>query len=258
MNHASPALASLPPSPRLWRTSRRGRRLARALLLLLLASPSLFAQSSWPEQFAKMPLAHPVAELNRSNCVQLMLASFQRNPAVKALIFMPGATDEFYFFHRARAVLTNSAPTLLDAVAALTNQTYIRATLRPPFLLMHTAEDPLEPIAVIEDQRTAQRIKRKKFEKQALYYDRDWDYLHPILSFDLDTKILPGLKSFDTYHFFRHSFAAFDLNGWEGLQAVAMADKTKFTIKKRKIVFEGDVRMMAPTPTPDDFLLRGR
>ena len=61
----------------------------------------------------------------------ILLNSFRRNPAVQALIFMPGATDEFYFFRRARARLTNNAPTLLDAVTALTNQTYIRATLEP-------------------------------------------------------------------------------------------------------------------------------
>jgi hypothetical protein len=229
-----------------------------AALVLLGGRRAAFAQASWQEEFAKMPLAHRVAELNRSNCVQVMLASFRRNPAVKALIFMPGATDEFYFFHRAHAVLAGAAPTLLDAVSALTNQTYLRATLRPPFLLMHTAEDPLEPIAVIQDQRTADRIKRKKFAKTALYYDRDWDYLHPLLSFYVDTKILPGLKSYDTYHFFRHSFAAFDLNGWEALEAAAMADKTKFTVKKKTIVFEGDTRKMAPTPAPDAFLLRQR
>ena len=112
--------------------------------MAVLASP-LAAQTTWQEEFAKMPLTEKVSELNRHNCVKVMLGSLQRNPAVKALIFMPGATDEFYFFRRARAALTNSAPTLLDAVSALTNQTYIRATLRPPFLLMRTDEDPLEP-----------------------------------------------------------------------------------------------------------------
>ena len=85
---------------------------------------------------------------------------------------MPGATDEFYFFRRARARLTNEAPTLLDAVVALTNQTYVRATLNPPFLLLHTAEDPLEPIAVVEDPRTAERVKGRKFEKHALFEDK--------------------------------------------------------------------------------------
>ena len=140
-----------------------------------------------------MPLTSraPVAELNRSNCVAVMLGSFRRNPAVKGLIFMPGATDEFYFFRRARARLTNSAPTLLDAVAALTNQTYIRATVRAPFLLLHTAQDPLEPIELVLDQKAADAVRRHKFAKAALYNDRDWDYLQHLLGFYLNTTMIP-------------------------------------------------------------------
>jgi len=210
----------------------------------------LAAQTTWQEEFAKMPLTEKVPELNRHNCVRVMLGSFQRNSAVQALVFMPGATDEFYFFRRAHAKLTNSAPTLLDAVMALTNQTYIMATLRPPLLLMHTAEDPLDPIVTIHDQHTADRIRKKHFEKHGLFDDRDWDYMHPILSFDLDTKMLPGLNSNDTHHFFRHSFAEYDLNGWDALRAVALAGKTCFTVEKKRVVFAGDTRVYAPAVPP--------
>ncbi len=217
-----------------------------------LASP-LAAQTTWQEEFAKMPLTEKVSELNRHNCVKVMLGSLQRNPAVKALIFMPGATDEFYFFRRARAALTNSAPTLLDAVSALTNQTYIRATLRPPFLLMRTDEDPLDPIIVIQDPRTADRLQKKHFEKHGVFNDRDWDFMQPILSFDLDTKMFPVLHSHESHHFFRHSFAEFDLNGWDALRAVALAGKTGFTVQRKKVVFTGDTRVQAPAvpPSPD-------
>ena len=45
-----------------------------------------------------MPLTERVTELERHNVVRIMLNSFQSNAAVQALIFMPGATDEFYFF----------------------------------------------------------------------------------------------------------------------------------------------------------------
>ena len=92
-----------------------------------------------------MQLVEPVPELNRTNCVRLMLKSFQASDAVKALVFMPGATDEFYMFRRARARLNGGSPTLLDAVAALTNQTYIRASYQKPLLLLHTDEDPMQP-----------------------------------------------------------------------------------------------------------------
>lgn len=203
-----------------------------------------------------MPLIERTPELNRHNCVRIMLGSFRRNPAVQALIFMPGATDEFYFFRRARAALTNASPTLLDAVEALTNHTYIQATFEPPFLVLHTAEDPLEPIAVVEDERTAERIKKKSFEKHAVFDDRDWDFMQPILAFDLNTHISPGLHAHASNHFFRHSLAEFDLNGWDGLRAVALAGKTKFTVKKKRVVFEGDLRYLAkPANLTPDFLL---
>src|SRR5258708_38309734 len=86
------------------------------------------AADDWPAVLACMPLAGHVAELNRTNCVEVMLNAFQSNSVVKALILMPGATDEFYMFRRARAVFTNAHPTLFDATCALTNQTLIRVT----------------------------------------------------------------------------------------------------------------------------------
>lgn len=228
----------------------------RAAMALLPAAVPLVAQPSWQEEFAKMPLTEKVPELNRHNGVRIMLGSFRRNPAVKALIFMPGATDEFYFFRRAHAALANTSPTLLDAVEALTNQTYIQVTLEPPFLVLHTAEDPLEPLAAVEDQRMAERIKKKRFEKHALFNDRDWDFVQPILAFDLNIHITPGLHVHESNHFFRHSLAEFDLNGWDALRAVALAGKTKFTIQKKRIVFEGDLRYLAkPANLTPDFLL---
>lgn len=222
-------------------------------LLALAPVTPLAAQTNWQDALAKMPLTEKVTELNRHNCVQVMLNSFRRDPEVKALIFMPGATDEFYFFRRAKATLTNNAPTLLDAVEALTNQTYIRATFRPPLLLLHTASDPLEPVIVIKDQRTADRLKKKHFEKHGVYNDRDWDYMQPILTFDLDIDMLPGLNSHDSHHFFRHSFAEFGLNGWDALRAVALAGKTDFSVDKKLVIFTGDPRVAGPevTPSPD-------
>jgi hypothetical protein len=223
---------------------------------LLTAATAPCAQPAWQEEFAKMPLTEKVSALDRHNCVRILLHSFQRNAAVQALIFMPGATDEFYFFRRAQARLSNSAPTLLDAVIALTNQTCLRATVVPPFLLLHTAEDPLEPMAVIEDQRTADRIKRQHFEKHAVYNDRAWDFVEPILAFDLDTHVTPRVGSHDAWHFFRHSFAAFDLNGWDALRAVALAGKTRFAVKKKLIAFAGDTRMLGKPAEVNGFLLQ--
>ena len=108
----------------------------------------------------------------------------------------------------------------------------------------------------MEDPRTAGRVKGKKFEKHAVFEDKDWDFVEPILAFDLDTHLTPRLHSYTSFHFFRHSFAEFDLNGWDALGAVALADKTRFTVKKRWIAFEGDTRIMGKPANPSDFLLR--
>src|SRR5581483_9220828 len=110
------------------------------------ASANLFADD-WQTALAKMPLATSTTELNRDNCVPLLLNSFQSNGVVKALIFMPGATDEIYFFRRAHAQLANANASLADAIVALTNQTYIQADFRPPLLILHTTEDSLDVIA---------------------------------------------------------------------------------------------------------------
>src|SRR6266478_1597228 len=124
--------AEQPALPRLIFNSRCTRlRAIFCVLVLAITSVSSRAADDWPAALARMPLAGHVAQLNRTNCVEIMLNAFQSNSIVKALIFMPGATDEFYMFRRARAELTNAHPSLLDAVCALTNQTLIRVTAKP-------------------------------------------------------------------------------------------------------------------------------
>jgi hypothetical protein len=217
------------------------KRLTCSLVFVLLALAAQ-ANDSWHSALSKMPLSANVTQLNRINCVDVMLRAFQSNDVVKALIFMPGATDEFYFFRRAKAVLTNESPTLLHALQALTNQTLIRATFRPPMLLLHTAEDPLGPLFHIEDWGAEERLRRLRFVPHALYNDRDWDYLLPILSKRLKTRFLPYRNTRDSWHFFRHSFAGWNLTGREVLEAVSLAGKTTFTVQKRRVIFEGDTR----------------
>jgi len=157
----------------------------------------------------------------------------QSNTVVKGIVFMPGATDEFYFFRRAKAGLTNSSPTLLDAVKALKNQTRIRATFYPPLLLLHTSEDSLEPVMKVESQALAEKLKAASFAKHAVYNDRDWDFIQPILRKALKAEILPAKHSPDSWHFYRHSFAGWNLNGWEALEAVVFSGKTTCRIEKQ-------------------------
>jgi hypothetical protein len=211
-----------------------------SLLLMCFAAA---AEETWRNALAQMPLGTNVTQLNRTNCVEVMLRAFGSNDTVRGLVFMPGATDEFYMFHRAKAELTNNSPTLLDAVIALTNQTLIRATFRPPLLLLHTDEDPLEPIAEIKDDQTAVKIEWTSFVPHAVYNDKDWDYLLPILKKTFKMKFTPILHSRFSWHFYRHSFAAWNLNGREALEAIALAGKTGFIIEKGKVEFQGDERV---------------
>ncbi|MDB6022801.1 MAG: hypothetical protein JWQ04_2658 [Pedosphaera sp.] len=221
-------------------------------MLICLVQLAAGAAESWQDVLSRMPLGANVTQLNRTNCVKIMLSAFQSNDVVKALIFMPGATDEFYMFRRAKATLTNDSPTLLDAVNALTNQTLIKATFRPPMLLLHTDEDPLELLIEIKDPVTVGRLESKRFVPHALYNDRDWDFLQPILQKKFGIWLLPRSNSRDSFHFYRHSFAAWNLDGWQALQAIAFAGKTKFTVKRRLVVFEGDARILA-VPKIDHF-----
>jgi hypothetical protein len=221
-----------------------------AAAALSLGCLSLSALEPWQAALHRMPLSADVSELTRSNTVSVMLRSFQKNDAAKAFIFMPGATDELYFFNRGYARLEKRSPSLWEAIAALTNQTLIRVSFREPFVLLHSMEDPLDPLWKIEDEDTAVRIRKKKFAAQAMYDDRDWDFMHPLITFYTATKITPGQYMPGTTHFYRHSFAGWNLTAWEALEAISLAGKTTFTVQKRVIVFKGDKRFREKPPVP--------
>ncbi len=223
----------------------KNRLLELLCLMAGLVSTTLYGadDAPWQAAIARMPLIKPVTELNRTNCPDVLLRSFGSNNVVKALIFMPGATDEWFMPHWSKVSLTNANPSLLDAITALTNQTRLRATFRPPFLLLHTALDQLEPVIKIEDQATADKIKQTRFVPHVLFYDRDWDFIEPSLHKSLKTTMRPWRYTRDSWHFYRHSFSEWNLTGWEALEAVALAARTSCTIQHKKVVFQVDHRL---------------
>jgi hypothetical protein len=221
-------------------------------LALCLLPVARCAAETWQAALDRMPLGTNVTQLNRTNCVGIMLGALQSNNVVKALIFMPGATDEFYFFRRARADLTNSPASLLDAVRALTSQTLIRATFRSPLLLLHTDEDLLEPVIKIEHQPTADKLRQARFVPHGVYNDRDWDFIRPALGSSLRIGLRPWPRSQDSWHFYRHSFAAWNLTGWEALECTALAGETAITVRRKQAVFVPDTRPRA-APKVDAF-----
>jgi hypothetical protein len=216
---------------------------APVLLALYLLSGRSAEGETWAEALAAMPLPPGTHELNATNCVPLMLLSLRSNTTVKALVFMPGATDEFFLFHRARAVLRQNPATLLDAIGALTNQTHIAVEFRPPFVLLYTTEDVREPLIGIVDQATAQRLQANRSLPHLLYADRDWDVVQPELRHALHVGIRPWKGSTDSWHFYRHCFAGWNLTGWEALECAALAGKSQFHVLRHQVVFEPDERI---------------
>jgi len=220
------------------------KTLSKWISLLLFCATAQYASAGepWQDALGQMPLAAGVTELNRTNCVPLMLDAFQSNGVVKALIFMPGATDELYFFGRAHAALTNAAPSLLDAVTALTNQTHIQATFQPPLLLLHTTEDSLDEIATVKNKSTAAKLHQRLVPGRVLFNDADWGDVRATLKGKLSIGLRPFENDTETWHFYRHDFAACGVTDWEMLETLALAGKTTFTVNWRTAEFQPDRR----------------
>lgn len=206
---------------------------------------------TWPAILSGMPLATPVTELNRTNAVKVMLAAFQSNGVIKALIFLPGATDEFYMFRRAHADLRVPSPTLLDAVAALTNQTKIRVVFRAPFLLLHGDADPIEPDVQASSDTLTTALGKQSRLPHLEFNDTEWDLIQPLLKKQLRVDVRPWRYSSDSYHFYRSALSGWNLTELEALQAISLASKTRVIIQKRSFLgyseltfrFENDLRM---------------
>ncbi len=190
-----------------------------------------------------MPLNPAVASLSATNCTKVVLGSFQSNATVKALIFMPGATDELYFFRRVQVALTNAEPSLFDAVAALTNQSPLRASFQSPYLLIHSEEDVLPLVVTIHHPRTVAKLKAGKPIPQLLSLDRDWTQLLALIKKPIGTTLWPYQGTRESWHFYRHTFAGWNLTPWETLEAAALAGKTQFTVLRGTVVFAVDPRI---------------
>ncbi len=208
------------------------------LFLTLLASRAQAAEETWAKVLSRMPLPANVTHFTSTNCVEVFLNALSSNTVVKGVIFMPGATDEFYMFHRAKADLTNENPTLLDAIVALTNQSRIQASFRPPLLLLHAPGEKLTPDIKIESPALLPVLQNERHVPRLLFNDRDWDTVQPALRWALKIDIRPWQRSSDSWHFYRHSFCGWNLSGLEALQATALAGKTRLTVRRKQAVFE--------------------
>jgi len=212
-----------------------------ALSVLVLHSVKA-AAPDWTRALADMPLGTYVAGLTRTNCAQVFFAALKADSLVKGIVFMPGATDELYFFRRVNARLTNAAPTLWDAVVAVTNQTPLRATFHPPLLLIYSEEDVLDLEIRVEHARTVEQLKSKLVPGRQEFLDRDWKVIRDHHRGRLGVSIQPLNRISVTRHFYRHTFARWNLTAWETLEATAFAGKTRFSVRRNQVVFDLDER----------------
>jgi hypothetical protein len=118
-------------------------------------------------------------------------------------------------------------------------------------LLLHTAEDILEPVIKVEHQSTADKLKEGRFLRHGLYNDRDWDDMRKALKPSLRTDLMPWPRLPESWHFYRHSFAAWNLTGWEAIEATALAGQTAVTVRRGRVIFAFDARpRTAPKAVP--------
>ena len=197
----------------------------------------------WVSALAGMSSSTNVPWLTRTNCAQAMFGMLRADPTVKAIVFMPGATDELYFFHRVSARLTNAQPTLLDAVAALTNQSPLRVTFHAPLLLIYSDEDVLEPDIKVEHPATVEKLKESRIPGRQEFLDQDWKAVRDHLQRKISAGISPLNRFAITRHFYRHTYTGWNLSAWETLEATALAGKTRLTVRRNHIEFDLDERI---------------
>ena len=209
---------------------------------------SASALESWQESLGKMALPVHTPPLNRSNCISVMLEAFQSKATVRALIVLPAVTDDFYLVNRDKPALNIAARDLNEAVTALTQATAVRATFRSPFLLLHLDRDVLEPEYFIKDQPAAERLKQRRRLPHALFCDRHWQTVQPVLQRELGIKFLPAAHSPDAWHFSRHNLAGWNLTNWELLTALSLSGRTAFTVHQSRIEWRPRIRSSPAAP----------
>jgi hypothetical protein len=193
-----------------------------------------------------MPLAGHAMPLNRSNCIPALIEAFQSNAMVKALVVLPGVTDDFYLVRRDGPPLNLRPRHLLEAINRLTNGTDLRVTFRQPFLLLHLDRDSLEPAVSIRNPATVARLTGRSSFERVLFSDRPWDTLQPVLARGLSLTVQPKAKSQDAVHLTRVNLAGWHLTDWELLEALSLAGRTRFTVFRSRVSFEPNPRRVRP------------
>jgi hypothetical protein len=190
----------------------------------------------WRMELASMPLNTNRIHFFKGEPARAILRAFTSNPVVKAIVMMPGSTDELYFHDRGTCFFTNN-PTLLDALNELTNRTSIRATFRAPFLLLSETNDYSMPLLAPSNSETFEILAKKSFVPEWLMLDKEWDQLYPLMDKHLGLKLTPKLGSPEAWHFYRVYFSAYNLNAKEAIELISLAAQTEVHAEKNRLIF---------------------
>jgi hypothetical protein len=200
--------------------------------VLIFFSFSLKAEDPWRDALAKMPLGVRKVRMQKLEPVEALFGAFRSNEVVRAVVFMPGATDQLYFF-KDRDLKFEPKASLLDAVDALTAKGRIKATYQPPFLLMHANDETWAKSPGNLPLRDGTVVLAN-----GVFVDRSWERLLPEIQKVITFPILPEAESRDAWHFYRVCFKAWGLSEHELIEVVALSTKTEPKIRGKELVFE--------------------
>jgi len=209
--------------------------------LVLIASvfvPLVSFGESWENELSAMPLPASVLPLRRENCISICVTNFHSNAVVKALIFLPGVSDDFYLINRDKKDLAIRAFNLLEALCRLTNSTQLSVTFREPFLLVHTRNDQCDPAIVVKHRATAAALMAARSIPSVVCSDAHWDSIQPVLQKNLHMRVRPLPGSRDDWHFNRHNLAAYGTTDLELVSALSLTARTTAIIQKNRLNFE--------------------
>ena len=95
----------------------------------------------------------------------------------------------------------------------------------------------------IQHERTAEKLKTGKPVPHLVVIDRDWSQSLKVMKKRIGPTLIPYEGTSDSWHFYRHTFASWNLSQWEALEACALAGKTKFTVIRNGVIFQLDERI---------------
>ena len=204
------------------------------MLALQVGKAGILPGEAWTNNLAMMRVA-PGA-IGRSNAIPVILQSYRPDAVVGGIVFLPSVCDQFYLIERGKP-LEIAGSNLWEVIAALTNQTSVRATFIEPFLIVHMARDQLTPRIKIAHRPSALQLQQTTRWPDLFLIDQHWERVQPELNRRWQRKVTPAKSSEDAWHFGRNNVVGAYLTDWQVLQALSLTSHTTVTINRKSLGF---------------------